>query len=303
MKLLPPTFRSPAQPRVYRQALLRGRREEVRPSIGMNEASALKVAWWRGSVVAEPSAPNHDFVALFLHSGGAPVHRADGGGCVNHGGSVMPGVLESEAWESDGVFEWFQFYISRALLDELAEERFGGRLAEILRTEELAIGSGITNRLASAAARELFSGEPPSALQLDSWAVLLADAWLRDHADPDLDQLGRVEAITGPRDPAMARVVELIDAHLDRAVSLDEMAVAAGLSRFHLVRRFRDALGQTPAAFARTRRIEHAKRLLRTTSLSITEIALACGFADQSHLSGVFARSTGMTPGRYRAAR
>jgi len=91
-----------------------------------------------------------------------------------------------------------------------------------------------------------------------------------------------------------------VERNLDRNITLEEMAIAAGVSRFHLVRLFREFVGQSPAAFARTRRVERSKALLRSSDQSISEIALLCGFADQSHFSTVFSRSTGVPPGVFR---
>jgi AraC family transcriptional regulator len=58
----------------------------------------------------------------------------------------------------------------------------------------------------------------------------------------------------------------------------------------------------TMSEYVRRARVARAQNLLRHASLGITEIALACGFADQSHFTRAFSRVTGMPPGRYRLA-
>ncbi len=300
MSLLPDHLRTPAPPRVYERAVANGRRQQISTPVAMDRSAALKVAWWRGWVVPEPSQPCEDFVALFLHLRGAAVARTDGvRERATPGAAILPGWLAPESWESEGVFEWCQFYISRALFDEVAGERFEGVAAFGTPPRSVARASGVS-RLAWQARNELFA-EAPSALQLDAWAILLSDAWLQDHAGLPADRAGVPKGALRSR--AVARAIEFTEANLHRTVSLEEMARAAELSRFHLVRLFREFVGQTPAAYARARRIERSQQLLRSSDLPISEIALACGFADQSHFTAAFVRATGVTPGAYRQGR
>ena len=300
--MLKPALRAPGEPRVYRRAIANGRRDVVAPSVGMERSTALKAAWWRGSIAPERSLPCHDFVSLFLHLQGAPVRRADGiPERAGPGAAIAPGLLDAATWESEGAFEWCQFYISRRVLDEVANDRFERHLPELLVDPRSVARTPSVARLAWQARNELFR-EQPSALQLDGWAVLLADAFLRD-LTPHPSEADVPAARRRPvRHPAVARAIEFVEATLDRNVSLDEMARAAEVSRFHLVRLFRDGVGQTPAAFARARRIERAKDLLRGSDLPLTQVALACGFADQSHFTTAFTRSTGLSPRAYRGA-
>jgi AraC family transcriptional regulator len=86
---------------------------------------------------------------------------------------------------------------------------------------------------------------------------------------------------------------------------MDELSTAdvAGAVRVHpvyLARTFRKHFGCTPGAFARFRRLERAAALLSETTLPLADVALRCGFADQSHLTHCFARTFGLPPGSYR---
>jgi AraC-like DNA-binding protein len=87
----------------------------------------------------------------------------------------------------------------------------------------------------------------------------------------------------------------------DQPVSLAELAAVAGLSRFELIRRFRRQNGLTPHAFQRDLRIDHARTMLGDGVPAAT-VAAACGFADQPHLSRMFKRMVGVTPGAYARA-
>ena len=109
---------------------------------------------------------------------------------------------------------------------------------------------------------------------------------------------GPARRITGA-DARVAKVRELLDDRTAENVGLDELAAAAGVSRFHLIRVFRRRYGMTPFAYQRNRRIEKARAVLRTGK-SIADAAAAAGFADQSHLGRSFRAVMGSTPGEYR---
>jgi AraC-like DNA-binding protein len=84
-------------------------------------------------------------------------------------------------------------------------------------------------------------------------------------------------------------------------VSLKELAALVGLSRFQLLRSFSRRMGITPHAFLIQRRVILAQQLLRGGQ-PVAQVAMETGFSDQSHLTRVFARQVGVTPGSYRSA-
>ncbi|WP_419785717.1 AraC family transcriptional regulator [Pseudodesulfovibrio sp.] len=83
--------------------------------------------------------------------------------------------------------------------------------------------------------------------------------------------------------------------------TLDDLAQAAGVSRYHLLRVFQDAMGMPPHAYHNQLRVDLAKRLL-AEGLDISRVAAEAGFADQSHFTRVFKQYTGATPRQYRAS-
>jgi len=97
----------------------------------------------------------------------------------------------------------------------------------------------------------------------------------------------------------LQRVIDYIDANLAKPISLDDLAAAASLSRFHFSRMFKVATGQSPSTFIGHRRLEMAKRQL-AGGLSIGQIAFDCGFSSESNFARSFKRVGGMTPGEYR---
>ena len=96
------------------------------------------------------------------------------------------------------------------------------------------------------------------------------------------------------------RAKEMLVADLAGAAPLAEIASACGLSPGHFARAFRRSTGVAPHAWLLTARVERAMILLRQPAPSLSEIALACGFVDQSHFTRVFVRHVGLTPGAWR---
>jgi AraC-like DNA-binding protein len=83
--------------------------------------------------------------------------------------------------------------------------------------------------------------------------------------------------------------------------SLAEMAAMTGLSRYQVLRRFEKTYGLPPHAWLLSRRAEYALRLIRRGE-TLADAAVASGFADQSHMTRVFVRHHGFTPGAWRKA-
>lgn len=91
-----------------------------------------------------------------------------------------------------------------------------------------------------------------------------------------------------------------IEDFLSRDIGLVDMAAVVGYSPDHFARLFRQTFRVSPYRYLLGRRVERAKSMLRDAHVPIAQIALACGFASQSHLNSVFKRLTGVTPAGYR---
>jgi AraC-like DNA-binding protein len=100
---------------------------------------------------------------------------------------------------------------------------------------------------------------------------------------------------------AIVHAMSRIDDDPSASLSLAELSAISGLSQFQLVRSFSKATGLTPHAYLIQRRLQQARRMLVRGS-PLADAALASGFADQSHMTRLFVRTYGMSPGRYFAA-
>lgn len=98
----------------------------------------------------------------------------------------------------------------------------------------------------------------------------------------------------------LRRAQDYMDAHLATALTLDDVARQIGISPRHFARAFRQSVGVPPHQWLLRRRIDAARELLAAGDSPLAEVAVQCGFADQSHFTSTFRRATGTTPGRYR---
>lgn len=96
------------------------------------------------------------------------------------------------------------------------------------------------------------------------------------------------------------RLELLMARHLAEPISVAYLAAAVRLSRSHFARAFKCSFGEAPYSALRRRRIERAKLEMLETNEPLSQIALTCGFADQSHLSRCFRAYTGEAPLRWR---
>ena len=96
------------------------------------------------------------------------------------------------------------------------------------------------------------------------------------------------------------KVRAYIDSNLDSTILVEDLAELASLSAAHFCRAFKKSFGATPHAYIVQRRVMRAQELMRGTRSPLSQIALDCGFADQTHLSKLFRRLTGQTPNAWR---
>jgi AraC-like DNA-binding protein len=100
----------------------------------------------------------------------------------------------------------------------------------------------------------------------------------------------------------LRRAMDFIRANLSGNISLEQLASVCDLSVNYFARAFKECTGVLPHRWLVEMRLEKAKDLPLNTKMPLAEVAVACGFADQSHFSKTFVRATGNTPGAWRAS-
>ena len=98
----------------------------------------------------------------------------------------------------------------------------------------------------------------------------------------------------------LQQAIDYIHAHLDRDLTLDEIARVVSITPNHFANLFKNATGIPPHKYVLQQRVEKAKSLLLKKDLKIADIALEVGFCSQSHLTKLFKSRTGVTPRQFR---
>ena len=141
---------------------------------------------------------------------------------------------------------------------------------------------------------------PVQALIIEQVSCSLAAHLIRDYnvfdpvAPHEAPSLSKME---------LMRVVDFIEQNLDRQIGLAELAGIVNVSRFHFARLFKKSTGMTAIRFVEQCRLRRAQSLIADSDISIAEIAVMTGFADQSHFTRRFHKHVGCTPAEFAQAR
>ena len=91
--------------------------------------------------------------------------------------------------------------------------------------------------------------------------------------------------------------------YLDEAIRVEDLSELVRLSAYNFSRAFKLSIGEAPHTYLVRRRLDRARHLMLTSDTALSEVALACGFYDQAHLSKLFRRCTGQSPAAWRRER
>jgi AraC-like DNA-binding protein len=183
----------------------------------------------------------------------------------------------------------------RDTYDQLVELIPGGVIHLVPRYN---LNDPLISQLVSTIANEM-EGSFLDQILADALNTALAVQITRLCSDPTAITLEPSNGLSRER---LKRVYDYIEAHLDVRLTLADLSGVACLSPYHFSRSFKQAVGMGPQRYVMHRRVERAKALISRTDQPLALIAQEVGFADQSHLTSVFRREIGVTPGHFRAA-
>jgi AraC-like DNA-binding protein len=197
----------------------------------------------------------------------------------------------------DKPFHSLHFYLPRIALNAIADDANVSRVTELDYTPGAGVRDPSMTNLGMSMLAALDRPEQASRVFVDH--VTLAVAAHVAHTYGGMRQVARpMQGGLAPWQERRAK--ELLHANLHGDVSLKEIARECGLSISHFTRAFRQTTGLAPHRWLVGRRIEQAKALLRGRRFLLSEIALRCGFADQSHFTRTFTAIVGVSPGAWR---
>jgi AraC-like DNA-binding protein len=207
----------------------------------------------------------------------------------------IPAGCNWRGWEvGDPTAAYLSISVDRAFLNKLFDRTLLSAppsLSPDLGCEDLVIMNA-----ARGIGAEIHERYPLSTLLVESYAAtIFAQLVRKQRYAPPVRKGGLASA-------NLSRVLQRIEDDLATDLSLEQLAALAGLSIPHFCRAFKQTLGCPPHAFIIRRRVERAKEYLRHSSMTVTDVALVCGFSSSSHFSNVFRREVGTTPVGYRGS-
>ncbi len=157
----------------------------------------------------------------------------------------------------------------------------------------------LIEQIGLAIAAEMEEESAAGTLLVESMRVTLAAHITRHYSTlPSNKRLAQVNGALAPK--KLQRVIDYIEANLNKNISLEDLASQACLSEYHFARAFKATLGVSPHCYVTNKKLDSAKQLMSDKSKTLIEISMMTGFSTQAHFTKVFKRAVGVTPGEYR---
>jgi AraC family transcriptional regulator len=188
-------------------------------------------------------------------------------------------------------------YLSDGFVSNIATELFDRALPEVRLLDTLRAQDPVVTTTVNAIAREAQTRSLGGRLYVDALGTQLVVQLLRKYAAVTF----RESADPGRLTPTqLTRVKDYIAANIGNPLDLKSLAKATQLGTWNFSRRFRASVGQSPHAYVIDQRIEQARRLLASTALPLKQVAAACGFSDQAHMTRLFQLRLQKTPASFK---
>jgi len=187
------------------------------------------------------------------------------------------------------IWSYRMLFVDAEWIGKLQQEMFSSHSQDYIPFSQAYEDNKVTFQLFNSLFESLFSTKNPLVAE-EKLIQFLEQCFIKNTTN-----IAEIPDIQGVK-----KVKELILDQLETNLTLDEFSQHTGLSRYHLIRSFKQAYGQSPHAFQLDQRIQKGKSLLQQGN-SITDTANQLGFADQSHFQRNFKKRIAITPGQYQA--
>jgi AraC family transcriptional regulator len=189
--------------------------------------------------------------------------------------------------------------LNSALLHRTAAEITGNHPTNLALIRRTGFQDALLKQIGLELRRELEQPTITGDLYAQTAAQMLAVHLLRHYAAQKITLKEPKQGLTRPQ---LHQITEFIQVYLTENLSLEALGQQIGFSPYYFARLFRQSTGESPHQYVLRLRLERVQSLLKNTDLSLTQIALESGFANQSHLTQSFKRQFGVTPKTYRQA-
>lgn len=263
--------------------------------------SHVRESPWEASLLAS----RHPCIALCT-AGSARIRRAVEGDRTTTSllGTRQFGIVppdRASTWYVDGTPDVQHIYLRREMFDEVVSTDLGLEPSAVELDARIGVDDPLLEQLAAVLLRAV--DEPDAAVVVAHAARLIALHLARHHSNRAGTTSVRRARLAPRQRIDVCALRDHIDANLDGDLSLASLACAAGVTTTTLASTFSEQNGVTLHQFVLQRRLARACELLATTRRPLAEVAVASGFAHQSHMTNTFRRKIGITPAAYRRER
>jgi AraC family transcriptional regulator len=206
---------------------------------------------------------------------------------------VPAGITNKTAWTGDA--EFLRLTISPQFLSETVHESIDPDRIELI--PQFAVFDPLIHQIGLSLKADLEAGCPTGRIFGESAATMLAARLLQQHS-VRTPKLASDE--NGLSSYSLRQVLDYVRSNLSQDLSIADIAQVAGMSPYYFMRMFKKSMRVTFHQYVIQTRIDRAKELLRSRELSIADVALQCGFTNQSHFTNIFRQITKTTPRAYR---
>lgn len=227
-----------------------------------------------------------------LHGNHASTHDFD------NGSIYIRDFTEDYRADLQGGFDFLLIEMSRAFIERVNDEKGGARVSSLLPMNGQR--DPVLGALAQVMTQVLDRPAETSSLFVDHVSLAIGTHLLSEYGAGATAGWGDTGGGRVLSRKLEVRAKDMLLAAMRDDNSIADIAEACNLSRSYFIKAFRQTVGTTPHRWLLEQRVQKAKEHLRVPGRSITEIALQCGFADQAHMTRVFASVVGVSPGAWR---
>ena len=210
---------------------------------------------------------------------------------------IPANVIHQKRWRRDCSFTLLM--LDPAYVAQLAAEALDGVGHVSLKETRLEVlpqfaqSDPLLYQIGVALKSELETEHPSTPLYIDSLITALTAHLIRHYSTTSLKTPASIPGLSPYQ---LERAIAYINTDLTQELNLAKLAAVVGVSKFYFCWLFKQSMGTTPHQYVLQQRVERAKQLLKQHQASIADVALQCGFTNQSHLNRHFKRLTGITP-------
>jgi AraC family transcriptional regulator len=262
--------------------------------------SGIQLSAWSNSLDRVTQRSNHHTLSMYVTEG-YETYQKTASGWKNGGGPdrfcLMPEDSET-TWDIRKQFSFVHLYCTDEHLRNIAEQIWDRSPAALSLDEKIFSDDPRITQLYRHFLLSSDWKQSANHLMLSTASTLLLTHLVQTYSNVQW----RLPNVRGGLAPAVLRNIQAyVEQHLSEPLTLSELALEAGLSEFHFARMFKQSTQLAPHQFVMQRRMLRAQTLVKHSPLSLTDIAMACGFSSASHFSNRFKAMTGVTPSQLRA--